>query len=161
MGSFKKITRPISQEERRFLATLSDDNRHSMSTDSLDSIQDVVEYQIEIDQVLKPDCGYQLPPDIEPYILVVNKSTSIGFEYCFMDGALVSGGFPKDFVRIAFGVLRDNAMSLAISYAWEGSTLSVQDIAMQECPQPMSTMMSVFRSDWIETAIDQMGKGSV
>jgi len=161
MGSFYKISRPISQEERRFLATLSDDNRHSISTASLASIQDVVEYQIEIDQVLKPENVYQLRPEIELYILVVNKSTSIGFEYFFMDGALVTGGFPKDFVRIAFGVLSDASMSLAISYAWEGSTLSVKDIAMQECPQPLSTMMSVFRSDCIETAIDQMGKGSV
>ena len=155
MSEIRKAFRLLTSEEREFLFHSADSGFFGKDSAALSSIHEVVEYQLNIQDVLYPrDVNDRLPEKQHLYLLKIDDSLSLAFEHCFMDDAFVTGQFPSNRLSIAFGLAGDNVISRrAISYTWTGTGLPVREIEKADCP-PLDRIPSVFRSDWLDSVIN-------
>jgi hypothetical protein len=143
MGSIRRTVRPLTTAERDWLL-----ERPQPIAAALEAAN-AVEFQLTIDRVLKPPPPAGMPSDQELYLLEIGPSQALGFEYCFMNGALVDGSFPSQRVQIAFAESRLNES--AVSFSWSGQQLAIQPVA--DSPPVNTMLLSVFRGDWLDEAI--------
>ncbi len=155
MGSIAKTCRLLSPKERSFLSHEADPSTYGEDATILASAQDAIEYQISVDSISQPPVVAGLPAKQQLYLLEIGQPFSLGFETCFMEGALVLGEYPRASVYICFVIAEGRTLgNWPVSYAWRGEAISIQHVSKEQCP-PVEQVLPVYRSDWLEEAMNR------
>lgn len=163
MGYITRRERPPTDEEHEALRRQSWEYGKAPSGLVGGSSQ-VTEFEITADRISKPPSG-GLPDHQRLFILEVGADVRIGFELCFMQGAIALGSFPAQRVCVAFAVRQSGTgatedaspSQAAISYRWCGAPVSIVEITDEERP-PWDKLLPIYRLWALQAALEQLAR---